>query len=50
MLPNYFQIVWYFVEESQYVIGERGGTLTVRVRRGGYQSNTDAVTVGMGID
>ena len=31
------------LEQAVYVVGERCGTLTVRVRRGGYLSNTATV-------
>ena len=35
-----------YIEEAQYVIGERGGTLTVRIRRRGFLWDATDVTVG----
>ena len=41
-----FLLAYYYIEESSYVIGERGGSLTVRIKRSGYLSDTTAGTVG----
>ncbi|XP_072048841.1 FRAS1-related extracellular matrix protein 2-like [Amphiura filiformis] len=51
---------WVFIEKCQYIIGERGGTLTVRIRRDGYLWDdidvsvdlvvTDGTATGGGVD
>ena len=46
---QYFDVcllAYYYIEEANYVIGERGGSLTVRIKRSGYLSDTTVGTVG----
>ena len=37
---------WFSIEEANYVVGEGSGSLTVRIRRDGYQWDAGVVSVG----
>ena len=39
-------LAWYYFEESQYVVGEEAGSLTVRIHREGYYDEMADRSVG----
>ena len=37
---------WFYFDEAIYVVGERSGSLTIRIRRDGYRDDAIIVNVG----